>query len=227
MSFALLTYPLDIIKTNRILQTSLSKEGAESIPREFQALYEKGGLNRGLFRGLVVGYLAATLQGSVNNVQSGSIGAFALSIISNPFSILQVHKQAFHNSQTKTYSQIVSEVGFPRMFTLGLIPSIARNILVCTGFIPSFIGQTSAPITVGYALGGILLSHPFEVARVIIQHNGAKSGMFGDSLKIMRNLYATEGIAGLYRGAVPRTIHLLPTIVTLTSLQRAFRTADE
>jgi hypothetical protein len=113
------------------------------------------------------------------------------------------------------------------MFTLGLIPSIARNILVCTGFIPSFIGQTSTPITVGYALGGILLSHPFEVARVIIQHNGANSGMFGDSLKIMRNLYATEGIAGLYRGAVPRTIHLLPTIVTLTSLQRAFRTADE
>lgn len=92
MSFALLTYPLDIIKTNRILQTSLSKEGAESIPKEFQALYEKGGLNRGLFRGLVVGYLAATLQGSVNDTSAGAIGAFALSIISNPFSILQVHK---------------------------------------------------------------------------------------------------------------------------------------
>ncbi len=92
MSFTLLTYPLDTIKTNRMLQTSLSKEGAESIPRECQALYEKGGLNRGLFRGLVVGYLAATLQGSVNDVSAGSIGAFALRIISNPFSILQVHK---------------------------------------------------------------------------------------------------------------------------------------
>jgi hypothetical protein len=44
MTFPLLTYPLDIIKTNRILQTSLAKEGAESIPREFLALYEKGGL---------------------------------------------------------------------------------------------------------------------------------------------------------------------------------------
>jgi hypothetical protein len=56
------------------------------------------------------------------------------------------------------------------MFTLGLIPSIARNILVCAGFVPSFIGNNSTLLTVGYALGGILLSHPFEVARVIIQH---------------------------------------------------------
>lgn len=104
MSFALLTYPLDIIKTNRILQTSLSKEGAESIPREFQALYEKGGLGRGLFRGLLVGFVASTLQGTFTDARAGTIGAFALSVACNPFSILQVHKQAFHNSQTKTYS---------------------------------------------------------------------------------------------------------------------------
>jgi hypothetical protein len=107
------------------------------------------------------------------------------------------------------------------MFTLGLIPSIARNIFVCAGFVPSFLGQSYSPISVGYALGGILLSHPFEVARVILQHNGASSGMFGDSLRVLRGLYAQEGIAGLYRGAVPRTIHLLPTIVTLSALQRA------
>lgn len=109
------------------------------------------------------------------------------------------------------------------MFTLGLIPSLARNVLVCVGFLPSLIGHNSAPISAAYALGGILLSHPFEVARVILQYNGAKSGMFGDSMKVLRGLYATDGIAGLYRGAIPRTIHLLPTIVTLTSIQRAFR----
>lgn len=109
------------------------------------------------------------------------------------------------------------------MFTLGLIPSLAKNVLVCAGFVPSFIGQDSTPITAAYALGGILMSHPFEVARVIIQHNGAASGLWGDSLKILRGLYATEGIAGLYRGAVPRTIHLLPTIVTLASIQRAYK----
>jgi Mitochondrial carrier protein len=62
--YTLLTYPLDIIKTNRILQTSLSREGAESLPKEFTALYEKGGLSKGLFRGLLIGYIAANFQGT-------------------------------------------------------------------------------------------------------------------------------------------------------------------
>lgn len=219
--YSVLTYPLDIIKTNRILQTSLSKEGAESIPKEFTALYEKGGLNRGLFRGFLIGYLAANVQGQLTNPGAGTIGAVVLSVLANPFSILQVHKQAFHNSQTKSYQQIISEVGAGRMFTLGLVPSIARNVLVCAGFVPSFLGQSYSTMSVAYALGGILLSHPFEVARVILQHNGAQAGMFGDSLRVMRGLMETEGLTGLYRGAVPRTIHLLPTIVTLSALQRS------
>ena len=219
--YSLLTYPLDIIKTNRILQTSLSKEGAESIPKEFTALYEKGGMNRGLFRGLLVGYLAANMQNLFTDAKTGAIAACILTTISNPLSILQVHKQAFHNSVTKSYREIMSEVGVSRMFTLGLIPSLNRNILVCSGFIPSFLGQAYSPISVVYALGGILLSHPFEVARVIIQHNAAGKDMFGHSIRVMRGLWASEGIAGLYRGAVPRTIHLLPTIVTLSALQRS------
>jgi hypothetical protein len=59
MSFLVLTYPLDVIKTNRIIQTSLSREGAESIPKEFLALYEKGALSRGLYRGLLPGLAAS------------------------------------------------------------------------------------------------------------------------------------------------------------------------
>lgn len=57
--YAFLTYPLEVIKTNRILNTSLAREGGESIPRELVALYERGGLTRGLFRGLLFGFLAA------------------------------------------------------------------------------------------------------------------------------------------------------------------------
>jgi hypothetical protein len=37
--FAAFTYPLDVIKTNRILQTSLAKEGGNNLPRELSALY--------------------------------------------------------------------------------------------------------------------------------------------------------------------------------------------
>ncbi len=102
--YSVLTYPLDIIKTNRILQTSLSKEGAESIPKEFTALYEKGGLSRGLFRGFVIAYLAAFSQGQLTNPATGAVGAIAVTTICNPLSILNVHKQVYHNSITKSYS---------------------------------------------------------------------------------------------------------------------------
>ena len=51
--YSLLTYPLDVIKTNRILQTSLAKEGADSVPRELSVLYEKGAFSKGLFRGIL------------------------------------------------------------------------------------------------------------------------------------------------------------------------------
>jgi hypothetical protein len=47
--------------------------------------------------------------------------------------------------------------------------------------------------------------------------------MFGNTTQILRGLYSSEGIAGLYRGVVPRTIHQLPTLMSLIYLQRAIR----
>lgn len=93
MTFPLLTYPLDIIKTNRILQTSLAKEGAESIPKEFLALYEKGGMKQGLYRGFLIGFLAASLQGPLSgDAKTGAFAGLVLSVLTNPLNILQVHK---------------------------------------------------------------------------------------------------------------------------------------
>jgi len=48
-----LSYPLDVIKTNRILNTPLSKEAGEALPKEFLALYERGAMRSGLYRGLL------------------------------------------------------------------------------------------------------------------------------------------------------------------------------
>lgn len=59
--YSCLTYPLEVIKTNRILQTSLAKEGAERIPREILSLQEKGNLYRGLFRGFAPAVLYGVL----------------------------------------------------------------------------------------------------------------------------------------------------------------------
>ena len=58
-----------------------------------------------------------------------------------------------------------------------------------------------------------MLSHPFEVARVLIQSQENKS-TFGQTFKVIRGVFAVEGLAGLYRGAVPRVIGLLPILTS-------------
>jgi hypothetical protein len=68
-----------------------------------------------------------------------------------------------------------------------------------------------------YGAGAILLSHPFEVARVIIQ-NDNRAGMCGNTYKTLTSLYSTEGLTSLYRGLVPRMIHTLPTIIGVQTL---------
>ena len=85
--YALLTYPLDVIKTNRILQTSLSKEGQESIPRELVALYERGGFQRGAFRGFLMGVIAAFAYQPMteNYLRTGFLGSLGATALINPW----------------------------------------------------------------------------------------------------------------------------------------------
>ena len=47
-----LTYPLDVIKTNRIAGTQIAKEAGDSLPRELVSVYERGLMQSGLYRGL-------------------------------------------------------------------------------------------------------------------------------------------------------------------------------
>ena len=53
LDFALFAYPLDVIKTNRIVQTPLFKQAGENLPREAAALYERGAFKNGFYRGLL------------------------------------------------------------------------------------------------------------------------------------------------------------------------------
>ena len=55
-----------------------------------------------------------------------------------------------------------------KLFTLGLMPSLFRNVLLCAAFVPQFTGINYEPLLAVYSLGAILISHPFEVARTII-----------------------------------------------------------
>ena len=57
--YHLLTYPMQVISTNRIIGTQIVKEASENLPREFVAIYERGALKSGLYRGLLPGIFAA------------------------------------------------------------------------------------------------------------------------------------------------------------------------
>ena len=61
--YQFIAYPLDVVKTNRILGTQISKEAGENLPREMVALYERGALQSGMYRGFATGLaLTATIK---------------------------------------------------------------------------------------------------------------------------------------------------------------------
>ena len=50
--YGFLTYPLDVIKTNRIVGSQLTREAGENLPRELVTVYERGTMQAGFYRGL-------------------------------------------------------------------------------------------------------------------------------------------------------------------------------
>jgi hypothetical protein len=64
-----------------------------------------------------------------------------------------------------------------------------------------------------FSLGALISSHPFEVARTMII-NGETSHLTGQCFRTLQGLYMTEGIAGLYRGFIPRAIYQFPILMT-------------
>lgn len=89
--YQLLTYPLDVIKTNRIVGTPLAKEAGEAIPKEFMTLSEVGGLRGGLFRGFVPFMIALPLWQQCHSQMTMGFPLITLisgSIMINPFAVM-------------------------------------------------------------------------------------------------------------------------------------------
>ena len=90
---------------------------------------------------------------------------------------------------------------------MGVVPTFFRNVILLSALQPSKYGIADDTSSVVLAIGAITLSHPFEVARVHQQYHMDMNFDFRPTLK---TLYAKEGVAGLYRGLIPRTIHMVP-----------------
>lgn len=81
-------------------------------------------------------------------------------------------------------------------------------------FFPNLIGSDSQLTQLAFASGAIMASHPFEVARVMIV-NDETSHITGRAYATLRRLYTNEGVAGLYKGFIPRALHTLPVVMTM------------
>ena len=116
-------------------------------------------------------------------------------------------------------------MGIYNMATLGLGAGIISRAFMYMALSPSFRSSTVDEASHGlFAIMGVLMSHPFEVARVMIVNNNG-----GSLTHTLRALFEAEGIAGLYKGFVPRAVHLIPTIMTfnyMVSTTRANRPVD-
>ena len=54
------------------------------------------------------------------------------------------------------------------------------------------------------------MSHPFEVARVLMQYNRSDS-----MASVLKDLYTEQGVSALYRGLIPRSLHMMPALTAL------------
>tara|TARA_B110000503_G_C6894509_1_gene308164 strand:+ start:305 stop:652 length:348 start_codon:yes stop_codon:yes gene_type:complete len=103
----------------------------------------------------------------------------------------------------------------PRVLYLGLGSTILRNMSLMFSFFPRYYGIHDEASQLLAAIGAIALSHPFEVARVLIVNNNG--GMMHATL---RDLVATKGVAGLFAGFIPRTVFMAPSLLALNFATR-------
>lgn len=65
-----------------------------------------------------------------------------------------------------------------RMFTLGYTAHLSRNLVLGTALGARYAGSNNEAFNALWTFGALLLSHPFEVVRVMIVH-GEKSHLTG------------------------------------------------
>lgn len=106
----------------------------------------------------------------------------------------------------------------PKLFTLGYTAALSRNAILMTAFLPRTMGNDWVPLDAAFAFGAVLVSHPFEVARVLIVCN-EKNRMIGSTIQTLQSVFANEGVAGLYKGLIPRTVHMFPLLFSLAACQ--------
>jgi hypothetical protein len=128
-------------------------------------------------------------------------------VLLNPFSIMNARKMIWGND--KPIFLQLSEVSMMRWFTLGVVPNALKWAFLATSQIPSWGGIQVGPAHLLSTVFAIVLSHPFEQARLMMQ-----SGLWkGTSFAYISRQWDRDGLNGLTKGFVPRTLAILPMML--------------
>ncbi len=220
--YSYIAYPFDVAKTNRILNTSFNKECGENLSKEMIAMYERGQLRNGLFRGMapLVGITCIFNHAGGFSFDVTGVKLLTYTTLTQPLLNLMTHRQIINSSTfaEPSYRQVMSNWGanVPKLVTLGYTAALCRNAILMTAFLPKTLGSDWLPLDAAFAFGAVVMSHPFEVARVLIVGQ-EQNRMIGSTLSTLQAVYGAEGVAGLFKGLIPRTIYTFPLLFSLAA----------
>ena len=215
-----IAYPLEVAKTNRILNTNFNKECSENLGKELVAMYERGSFRNGAYRGMLPLFGITAIYNTCGGFKFdvGGLSLVACTTLAQPLNTLMTQRQAINSSTfaEPSYRQILGNWGanIPKLVTLGYTAALFRNAFLMMAFLPKTLGNEWIPMDAGFAFGAVLISHPFEVARVLIVCQ-EKNRMIGSTISTLQGVFASEGIAGLFKGFIPRTIFTFPLLFSL------------
>lgn len=139
--------------------------------RELVTLYERGQFRNGAYRGVLP---LAGITLIYNNLGGYSfdvtgIKLLACTLASQPLNILMTQRQAINtgNMAEPAYKALIATNPI-KLVTLGFSAALCRNACLMAAFLPKTLGNEWMPMDAAFAMGAILVSHPFEVARVLI-----------------------------------------------------------
>ena len=161
-------------KTNRILNTSFNKECGENLGKELVTMYERGQMRNGAFRGMMPLIGITMINNNLGGFSFDATGLklLAVTTLTQPLNILMTQRQVINTASfaEPSYRQVMANWGanLPKLFSLGYTAALSRNAILMTAFLPKTLGNEWMPMDFGFALGAVVLSHPFEVARVLI-----------------------------------------------------------
>ena len=65
--------PLDVVKTNRIVGSEISRQAGESLPRELTAIFERGAFKNGMYRGLLPMFTQTAIFSGARNIEKHNV----------------------------------------------------------------------------------------------------------------------------------------------------------